>query len=277
LTQKPEIMENEELDKSAALPAPQGAAATAAPAAAPAMEPAAPAAQNPVLAFVERDNPEMASASDEEKFAYAAQLLEKQLAFAERMEKLFDEQPEVASLIAAALNGEEDIAGAIAKIISPEELEAIIGASGDDAKAAAGERRTRFKQFTDDQDRVSENVNANSKVLADFARSKGMSEEEETDFADKLNGLLGMLVDGKITPDEAQRMYDMLYLDKTVSAKYDEGLLAGRNEKIDASRIENEVRKGGDGLPKLSGAGTPPVQEEDPNAAKTKNFFSYNR
>jgi hypothetical protein len=216
-------------------------------------------AANPVLAFVNETMPELANATDDERYAAAASLLRKYHEFGLRMEELFSREPEVGELISEMLTHKKDFTSALMGVMSSEEhreLEAFLEAEGGDGAAAVKERRERYRSYRDGQSALEANVGKSAENISAWIAKKQWDEAKQQDFCDKLTVIFGALKDGVLTDGELDQLERMIYFDDAVSAARDEGLRQGRNEKIDASRLEAEARRKTDGLPKLQGGGS---------------------
>jgi len=213
--------------------------------------------KNAVILFVDKNIPELAEKSDEEKLAAAAQLLEQQVAFNAKMSELFEKDPAAGALLAAVLKGDKSLPDAIAEVITPEELEALITNEGGSAQEAMNKRRATLQEYDSKAKLIAENGDKSAQNLDAWAEKKGLDEAKTGEFANNINELMKILADGVITDKEFDQLYNMFHFDEAIGAAREEGAIAGRNEKIDAKRVEKEARTVTDGLPKLAGGGAP--------------------
>jgi hypothetical protein len=223
----------------------------------PAGTPPTPAGDNAVLAFVATHLPELNEASEAEKYEAVADLLKKNHAFNEAMDELFQREPEIAALIAAVMKGEGTFINALAKTISPDELSALIENDGDDSVKARDARHEKFKAYRKREANMAANAAKTAKNITGWMEKKGWDEAKQKDFFDKVLLLLDAAADGIFTAKELDQLERMIYFEEAMSAAREEGVIAGRNEKIDDKRLQEAARKATDGLPALTGGGAP--------------------
>ncbi|MDR0694384.1 MAG: hypothetical protein LBF81_03685 [Prevotellaceae bacterium] len=216
-----------------------------------------PAGNNAVLDFVATHMPELHEASEAEKYEAVADLLKKNQSFNEAMDDLFQREPEIAALIAAVMKGEGTFINALAKTISPEELSALIENDGDNSVKARDARHEKFKAYRKREANMTANAAKTAENIAGWMKKKGWDEAKQKDFFDKVLLLLDAAADGILTAKELDQLERMIYFDEAVTAAREEGVVAGRNEKIDDKRLQEAARKATDGLPALTGGGAP--------------------
>jgi hypothetical protein len=173
------------------------------------------------------------------------------------MDELFQREPEIAALIAAVMKGESSFIHALAKTISPDELSAIIEHDGDDAVKARDARHEKFKAYRKREAHMAANADKTAKNIAGWMKKKGWDEARQKDFFDKVLLLLDAAADGILTDKELDQLERMIYFEEAVTAAREEGVVAGRNAKIDDKRLQEAARKATDGLPVLTGGGMP--------------------
>ncbi|MDR2359386.1 MAG: hypothetical protein LBD87_06265 [Prevotellaceae bacterium] len=232
--------------------------------------PPAPAAagDNAVLTFVATHMPELSEASEAEKYEAVADLLKKNHAFNEAMDELFKREPEIAALITAVMKGEGTFINALAKTISPDELSALIENDGEDSVKARDARHEKFKAYRKREANMATNAAKTNEHIARWMEKKGWDEAKQKDFFDKVLLLLDAAADGILTAKELDQLEQMIYFDEAITAAREEGIVAGRNEKIDDKRLQEAARKATDGLPALTGGGAPAGEKP----AKTNPF-----
>jgi hypothetical protein len=242
-----------------------GEAAATGAAELPSEPPGSDSGGNAVLRFVDENLPELSGATEEEKYAAVAALLEKQKKFNAAMEEVFAREPELATIISGVMRGESSFIKALSGVISPDELSALQEADGEDAVKARDERHARYKEYRDQETKLSANVGKSSENIAQWLEQKGWDDAKKQDFTDKLMVLFSTLKDGVLTADELDQLERMIYFDDALAAARDEGAKQGRNEQIDAKRLEEEANRSTDGLPKLQGGGKGAEEGATPN------------
>ncbi|MDR0618887.1 MAG: hypothetical protein LBG17_03190 [Bacteroidales bacterium] len=228
------------------------------------------AEKNAVIAFIDDNMPELSEATDDEKYAAAAQILDDNLSFQQQMDELFNSEPEMSEVIAQVVKGDKSFIQALAENISPEEYAEMVENTTD--QDVLGARRERLKKLGDIETRNSEldvnsakSVEATEKWLAD---KKDWDEAKKEDFKNKLLGILKALEDGILTPDELDLFEMAFYGGDMITAAKEDGITEGRNAKIDDERLKQEAAKATDALPALNNAGGASPDEQSP-----KNIF----
>lgn len=218
--------------------------------------------ENAVLAFIDESQPEMAGKSDAEKFERAAELLRSQRQFGEAMGDIYNSEPELAQIITAVVKDRTPFIEALAKVLSPEELAEMYKNAGENASKTAGERSAAFRSYKEQQAVIEGNREKSIQNINAFVEEQDWTPEQEQAFFEFALGLFKVFEDGVIEKKELSWLVRLWKYDDNIAAAREEGITAGRNEKIDARRLEEEARKGGDGLPSVSGAGGAPPETE---------------
>lgn len=96
-------------------------------------------------------------------------------------------------------------------------------------------------------------------VREKFQEERGLSDEQVDAAIAFLKGVCNDMVIGKITAESLDMALKAINHDNDVEAANQEGLVQGKNTKV-----EEKLRKpkGGDGMPSLAGKGNSPVQEK---------------
>lgn len=228
---------------------------------------------NAVILFVNENMPELKDATDEEKYAAVAETLKKNKVFHEKMEALFASEPMLGQLITGVIKDDKPFLATMAELMSPDEYSELLENEGGDVIKTRDERLNRLKEIEDKEAGLSANVEASAKNIEAWLASKtDWDEAKKQDFMDKISVIFDSLADGKLSADELEQFAHMIYFDDALSQAREEGIVAGRNEKIDDKRLKEKVAKGTDGLPALAGGGNAGIPEDTPPPAK--NPFS---
>jgi len=164
---------------------------------------------------------------------------------------------------------------ALARHLDPADLVAIEGdpdyAGWAKNKAEFEDKSAKRKQLEDER---SKNIGLSEQAVTAFVEKKGMDEAQAEEFFQKFDSMLEDINNGKITEDHLEAIMKAFSYDGDVVAATEQGKIAGRNEKIVATK--QAAPAVGDGLPRPNrSAQEPEVVKPAPNymddmVAKTK-------
>jgi len=174
----------------------------------------------------------------------------------ERLVALMESEPSVADLIADLMDG-ASLPEALAKNIdldgiTPMEDDPDYG-KWEEAKNNRMEQVQAQKQFDED---LNGNKVESSKNFQAFAEEKDLGEEETTAFLDKVDQYLDDIYRGKVSKEFLDAMFKATGYDEALVQARQEASTQAKNEKVEAKKKEYKKPKG-DGLPEVSGTGTP--------------------
>lgn len=170
----------------------------------------------------------------------------------QKLIEVIESEPTLAAVINDVANGAEYIE-ALARHVDPSDLEMQQG-DPDYEKWSAnkqeriGKRAEREKFLSD----LQANIAASQEAIKSFAEENGMSEEDIIPFLENVNSVLSDAYNGKITTDFLARMYTAENHEKEVQKAAENGVIEGRNQKIDMLKETEMNEKAGDGLPSLT-------------------------
>jgi hypothetical protein len=219
---------------------------------------------NGVILFVNENIPELANATDDEKFAAVVDMLKKNKVFHDKMEALFASEPLLGQLISGVMKDEKPFLATMAELMSPEEYSELLENEGSDVIKSRDQRLGKLKELEGKEASLSSNVEASAKEVEAWLATKDWDDAKKEDFMDKISAIFSALADGKLSAAELEQFANMIYFDDAVSQAREEGVVVGRNEKIDDKRLKEKVAKGTDGLPALAGGGNAGIPEDTP-------------
>lgn len=98
-------------------------------------------------------------------------------------------------------------------------------------------------------------------VLEAFAAERGLTDEQEDEFMDKVSALFTEIGRGKITRETLNTLYDGLMHDADIAQAREDATIDANNKKIETKRIKAVEQT--DGIP-VGGGSDPAVGEEAP-------------
>lgn len=167
---------------------------------------------------------------------------------------LFDAEPQVSDLVRDMIDG-ATFRQALAKHISPDELTAEEGDPDYEGytknktarEEAAAKRKEREAQREAD-------LQASIETMQNFAKENNMDETAAEKFYGKIDEMVGAITSGKISKEALIAMQRAFNYEQDLAKAKEEAAIAGRNEKIVATKEEPE--KKGDGIPRVNKTST---------------------
>ena len=185
----------------------------------------------------------------------------------EAIAQAVDLDPEFAAITKLVAGGMPFLQ-AVARYVSPEELEAQEGDPDYEEMAKAKEERLASKTKADE---IIATVEANTQesiaVLEKFAEDMEMDEEKKASFIESADQIFSDLSMGKISYDFLSKIYVAENHQKEVDAAVENAIIEGKNMAIDEKKEAAKVSKVGDGMPSLASA----VPETKPIVQKQKS------
>ena len=176
--------------------------------------------------------------------------------------KIIDEviasDKDLAAIIADIVANHIPFRAAVAKRFSPEDLVAKEGDEDYDyyqksyeERVATGKEIQRIAQERlKNEDEAYENIDA-------FCEKKGYGEEDKKEFIGYINEFYNSLSMRKITPDILQTIDNARHYEEDMASAEESGFVAGKNEKIAATRAADKSKAAADGVPVPQGGGAP--------------------
>lgn len=152
-------------------------------------------------------------------------------------------------------------------IDDPERLEAIAAANKEFVERVAKEKEL--------EETYQQNVNESLKAIDEYQQRNGVSDEDIDKAMSLLVSIANDAVLGKFTPESLGMALKAINHDADVSAANHEGMVQGRNTKV-----EEKLRKpkSGDGTAPLGGTnGTAPTSRTRPSLGALENFGDNNK
>ena len=180
-----------------------------------------------------------------------------------------DSEPDFGDLIGYILQG-ATLEEAVAKTVDLERL-AEAGGGPDYPKWAKHkeERLERLKRMQEEDERnaatinrINENMPVSKQLIVDFAKEKGLSDEETSEMAGKLAAFANDIMEMKVSKDVLDMIYKSMKMNEIMEDAREEGAVEERNKKIETARA-NKTKT--DGLPQLEGGqgGQDPKEKDD--------------
>lgn len=187
----------------------------------------------------------------------------------EKLMRRFEQDPYEAQAIMDYLDG-EPLVSAIRKNMGDEALQVQEGDEGWDEYQKAGEDRSaKLKAQKDLIDEINANAQASNEAFEQFVKDNNMSDEEADALWDNIQSHLQDYSKGKLSPEMFGIYRNAMNYDNDVAGAKQQGLVEGRNAKIDATKKRME----GSGLPN-GNAGSDAEPDIDDNASSTADFLS---
>jgi len=182
------------------------------------------------------------------------------------------QDPKAAAALAEFLHG-APLPASLRKYFDEEELSAKEGDEGyEEYLAAIKERTENAANNAKLQAEYTQNIQDSEARVEAFAARKGMTEEEVSDFLEKLSEIVvANLMKGIITDELMEIGYKGMNYDKDMVQNAEVNRIAGKNEKI----IETRKVAKADALPSLGGAsgvGSPAMDEPGETAKHFKKI-----
>lgn len=178
--------------------------------------------------------------------------------------KIIDEviasDKDLAAIIADIVANHIPFRAAVAKRFSPEDL---VAKEGDDdyeyyqksyeERVATGKEMQRIAQERlKNEDEAYDNIDA-------FCEQKGYSDEDKREFIGFINEFYNSLSMRKITSDILQTLDNARHYADDMASAEENGFIAGKNEKVAATRAAEKSKAAADGVPVPQGSGAPVV------------------
>lgn len=163
-----------------------------------------------------------------------------------RILETLQENPEFAEVFASIRDG-MPLRVALARVV---DFDAAPPQEGDpdyeDFNRSREEYKARRREMAERRRRIAENQERSKVEIEDFFRSVGADDEEQTGFADFLQGIFDDVFDGKMGKAALRKLWQAYKYEEDVEAAGKAGEAAGRNARIEARR---EKARATDGLP----------------------------
>jgi hypothetical protein len=163
---------------------------------------------------------------------------------------LFQSEPQVGEICRDMIAG-ATFREALARHVSPDDLQAVEGDpdyEGWNKNKTAREESLAKSQA--DEDEVNKNLEISKGEIEAFAAENNLDEEGVQTFLGKIDDLVANVKRGKISKSDLQNMKIALDHDGDLVKATEQGVIAGRNQKIVAQK--EEAKNTGDGLPKIA-------------------------
>lgn len=177
-------------------------------------------------------------------------------------DKLYDlfEKSEEMTQVARAMNEGRSFLEAVALSVNIDEALTDLKESDPAEYKKVIKAQVEREQKLEEQEKVTEqrevafveNSQKSRKNIDSFKESKNLDEKSSQEFLSTLNQHFDNMVEGKITPKYLSIVHNGMNYDKDVAAAKEQGIIEGRNQKIDAEK----VKKKGDSIPRFSGGGS---------------------
>lgn len=187
-----------------------------------------------------------------------------------RLDELCQVYPEFAGVVREMLVGQLPFRAAIAKVFSLEDLIPQEGEEDYDAyHAAYGERLARVQKHDGQSREIENNETQSLQTIDRFCGQKGLTDEEKESLIAIINDHFTELLYKRVSPGMLEGFLKQMSFDTAVSEAAKAGEIRGRNEKIEAKRMQERAFVAGDGLPGVGGGGA--VTPAD--FPRRRNFF----
>lgn len=184
---------------------------------------------------------------------------------------LIESDPELKAVLSDMLINGMPFKVAIAKHIAPEDLNYDESEDNYDSwQKAKQERLDKAAKWAEMQKEIANNEIETSKVFNQFCDEKNIPEAERDAFLQIINDNLIGLLYKKVDKKFLELCYKGSTYDKAVEEATQEGIIAGRNQKIQAIKAKDDQERLGDGLPSPSGRRATQEREKP----KTDPFFA---
>ncbi len=222
-------------------------------------EPADNGVKDKIIAIISGINPDADLTNEAVFLESVLDVLTQYKSGQDRLTEAVEEFPELGDMLSGIFKG-MDPNEAIARYYDVESMTPPegapdfekIGTAKAERRKGVESRNARIKQLEDNQQVSVENVKK-------FMDSKSWSKDQAIGFLDKITGLQNDLFDGKLSEEHLVILekgfgYDDMTTekDKEKDQAYEDGVTAGRNQKIEKKFAGGDT---GDGLPKLSNTG----------------------
>lgn len=108
------------------------------------------------------------------------------------------------------------------------------------------------------------------KAIDTYCESKGYDDTAKDEFIAFINEFYNSLSMKKISIEMLETLDNARTHDKDVKEAFEDGLIEGRNENIEAKQEKETAAQAGDGIPHFSGAGETPDEDKKPR----RSFFA---
>lgn len=205
----------------------------------------------------------------EEELSDLAEYKEKNGRINAALKDALDSEPDFGDLIGYILQG-ATLEEAVAKTVDLDRL-AEAGGGPDYPKWAKHkeERLERLKRMQEEDERnaatinrINENMPVSKQLIVDFAKEKGLSDEETSEMAGKLAAFANDIMEMKVSKDVLDMIYKSMKMNEIMEEAREEGAVEERNKKIETARANKTET---DGLPQLEGGqgGQEPKEKDD--------------
>lgn len=182
---------------------------------------------------------------------------------------IFETNPEIGAMLKDIKDG-ATVRQALARHFDPADLTPEEGDPDYEGwkknKADREEKLTKRREF---ETQYANNLKAAEKELDDFMKENKLDDKTMEEFFDKTQAILDDFHNGKITKSLLTTVKRGLSWEADIKAAREEGVIAGRNEKIVAER-QKESKEVGDGLPRVGQSSDNP----DTSGQQEENYFA---
>lgn len=167
----------------------------------------------------------------------------------QKLYEVLDAEPELVLVIKDLIAG-ATLREALARHLDPQDLQPVEGdpdyegwSKNREARLAKAEEGKKFNE------ELQANIDYSLTQAEEFAKDKGLSEEETNAFLDKVDEALKPILNGKVDKTFLENMYKALNYETALTEQRQLGEASALNQKI----IAEKESESGDGLPKIEG------------------------
>lgn len=194
----------------------------------------------------------------------------------QRLTETFAQDPRFAEMMLDVQNGELPVV-AFAKHFG--DLMEMDMEDEEVASLVAEAQKERIRKIAEEEAMEKEEAQAREqrmdevgKIVASFTEERGLSDEQMQEILDKFADLCEKGLKGTFTAEDLDFVSRGLRFDSEMEKARTDGLVAGRNEKINLEK----VRRTGDGIPNLSAINSNVVGDKKPQVIqKKRSLYNY--
>lgn len=173
---------------------------------------------------------------------------------------MFEAEPQIGEIVRDCING-SSFREALARHVSPEDLTAIEGDPDYEGwNKNKTERESKVAEKNKFQEDYEKNIGTSEQAITAYVEKQGLTEEQADAFFQKFDDMLDNVNKGIITEQHLEAWMKALNYDTDVIVATEQGKIAGRNEKIVATK--ETAKKEGDGMPRPNNASQEPEPEK---------------
>jgi hypothetical protein len=173
----------------------------------------------------------------------------------EKLVQVLQDVPELTAMIRDIAQG-ASFTEALSRHVDLDELTPVEGDPDYEAWGQNMEQRKKTRaEKQSRQKALDENIKMSLSEIEAFADENGMEEADVKSFIGTVNDFVGEIVDGKITKKTLAKLKKAIDYDMDVDAAVKQGEVAGKNAKIEKTKMAEKKKATGDGLPNLTTQG----------------------